>query len=260
MERTAGRPWSGAWKKSWDEVAQGQEPILARAEQWRTLDWGCCGLAELCFFWEVAIAMSNDLYQQKQSLFDRWAGFYDLTLTSVFYQAIHRRLLDSIELPKQPCVLDLGCGTGKLLNRLAQHQPALTGLGIDLSPDMIAQAHRANEAPEQIQYQVGNAVKLELEDDSFDAVFNTITFLHYPEPERVLAEVQRVLKPGGCYYLADFSPRWAKEPEVLAQGMSPIRFYSPAVRERLALQSGLALLGHTWLLGPVLLTSFKKVA
>lgn len=202
--------------------------------------------------------MANDLYQQKQSLFDRWAGFYDLTLTSVFYQAVHRRLLNSIELPEQPCVLDLGCGTGKLLNRLAQSQDALTGCGIDLSPDMIAQAKRVNAAPERIQYQVGNAAALKLEHERFDAVFNTITFLHYPEPEQVLAEVQRVLKPGGCYYLADFAPRWAEEPEVLAQGMSPIRFYSPVVREQLAAQSGLTVLGHTWLLGPVLLTQFAK--
>ncbi len=201
--------------------------------------------------------MANDLYQRKQSLFDRWAGFYDLTLTSVFYQAVHRRLLDSIQLPAQPYVLDLGCGTGKLLNRLADHQKDLTGLGIDLSPDMIAQAQGANQVPERIQYHVGNAVALSLEDQHFDAVFNTITFLHYPEPEQVLAEVRRVLKPGGRYYLADFAPRWANGPEVLAQGMSPIRFYSPAVREQMAMQAGLAVVDHTWLLGPVLLTAFQ---
>ncbi len=200
--------------------------------------------------------MPDELYQQKQSLFDRWAGFYDLTLTSVFYQAVHRRLLDSIQLPDQPYVLDLGCGTGKLLNRLAQYQPDLTGLGVDLSPDMIAQANRVNKGPERMGYQVGNAVALALEDDSFDAVFNTITFLHYPEPEQVLAEVRRVLKSGGRYYLADFAPRWAEEPEVLAQGMSPIQFYSPAVREQLAVEAGLTVLEHTWLLGPVLLTTF----
>ena len=204
--------------------------------------------------------MANDLYQRKQSLFDRWAGFYDLTLTSVFYQAVHRRLLDSIQLPKQPYVLDLGCGTGKLFNRLVQGQEDLTGLGIDLSPDMIAQAQRANQAPERIQYKVGNAVALPVEDGQFDALFNTITFLHYPEPERVLAEVQRVLKPGGRYYLADFAPRWAEEPEVLARGMNPIQFYSPAVRERMAVQAGLTLVGHTWLLGPVLLTEFAKTS
>ena len=166
--------------------------------------------------------MANDPYQQKQSIFDRWAGFYDLTVTSVFYQAVHRQLLDSIQLSEQPYVLDLGCGTGKLLNRLAHHQSDLIGLGVDLSPDMISQAKRANQAPERLQYQVGNAVALCQQDESFDAVFNTITFLHYPEPEQVLGEVRRVLKPGGCYYLADFAPRWADQPEVLAQGLSII--------------------------------------
>lgn len=200
--------------------------------------------------------MTSNLYQQKQSLFDRWAGFYDLTLTSVFYQAVHRRLLDSIALPDHPYLLDLGCGTGKLFNRLAQERSDVTGLGIDLSPEMITQANRSNQAPERMAYQVGNAVAIALGNNSCDAVFNTITFLHYPEPEQVLAEVRRVLKPGGYYYLADFAPRWATAPEVLAQGMSPIRFYSPAVREQLALQAGMTVVSQTWLLGPVLLTCF----
>jgi len=200
--------------------------------------------------------MSNDFYRQKQGLFDRWASFYDITLTSVFYQAVHRRLLDAIALPAQPHVLDLGCGTGKLLNRLAQAHPNLKGLGIDLSPDMVAQARRSNQAPEQVNYQIGNATALTLEAGRFDALFNTITFLHYPQPEPVLAEVRRLLKPDGRYYLADFAPRWAEEPEVLAQGISPIRFYSPKVREQLAAQAGLTVFGHTWLLGPVLLTTF----
>lgn len=205
--------------------------------------------------------MTNAFYQQKQTLFDRWAGFYDWSLTSVFYQAVHRRLLESIELPSesgQPHILDLGCGTGKLLNRIAEAKSTWTGLGVDLSPDMIAQAQRVNQAPERMQYQVGNAVALSQEEDCFDAVFNTITFLHYPEPERVLAEVKRVLKPGGRYYLADFAPRWSETPEVLSQGMSPIRFYSPAVREQLAAEAGLRVVEHVWLLGPVMLTSFGK--
>lgn len=232
--------------------------------------------------------MSHPLYRQKQTLFDRWAGFYDWSFPSVFYQAVHRRLLDYVELPIQfngqpqgqlsrqfpepmpgqlphqspgqppgpVSVLDLGCGTGKLLKRLAQSQVNLTGLGLDLSPEMIAQARRANPFPERLQYQVGNATALPCADGSCDRLFNSISFLHYPEPGRVLAEVRRVLKPDGVYYLADFAPRWASEPVILAQQLSPIRFYSPTVREQLAAQAGLRVLGHNWLLGPVVLTRF----
>ena len=200
--------------------------------------------------------MTSGFYQQKQGLFDRWANFYDVTLTSVFYQAIHRRLSESIVLPERAELLDLGCGTGKLLNRLAQQRSDATGLGIDLSPVMVDQAQRACIAPERLRYQVGNAAALDLPGERFDAIFNTITFLHYPEPERVLSQISRLLKPQGCYYLADFAPRWAQEPEVMAQGISPIRFYSPAVRAQLGAQAGLRVVQQTWLLGPVLLTGF----
>ncbi|NJN30539.1 MAG: class I SAM-dependent methyltransferase [Synechococcales cyanobacterium RM1_1_8] len=201
----------------------------------------------------------SQAYQQKQSLFDRWAAFYDWSFPSVFYQAVHRRLLESIELPEQPNVLDLGCGTGKLFQRLLPLAPDLTGLGLDLSPEMVAQARRANSCPAQVQYQVGNATAIPAPDHCFDLVFNSISFLHYPQPAAVLAEIQRVLKPGGCYHLADFAPRWAEQPQVLAQSVSPIQFHSPAVRERLGQSAGrLALLGHQWLLGPVLLTSWSR--
>lgn len=67
--------------------------------------------------------MTNNLSSQKQQLFDRWAPNYDWIFPSVVYQAIHKRLLEYVKLPNQSNILDLGCGTGRLLDRLAVKFP-----------------------------------------------------------------------------------------------------------------------------------------
>uniref|UniRef100_A0A1D9G4F6 Methyltransferase domain-containing protein n=1 Tax=Moorena producens (strain JHB) TaxID=1454205 RepID=A0A1D9G4F6_MOOP1 len=66
--------------------------------------------------------MSSNFFSIKEKFFDLWAPNYDILFTTVFYQALHKRLLEYVELTNQPNVLDLGCGTGRLLNRLAQEQ------------------------------------------------------------------------------------------------------------------------------------------
>ena len=50
---------------------------------------------------------------EKRVFFDRWAPHYDILLPSVFYQAVHMRLLDSVQLPAPATVLDVGCGDRK---------------------------------------------------------------------------------------------------------------------------------------------------
>ncbi|MGI0483876.1 class I SAM-dependent methyltransferase [Pantanalinema rosaneae CENA516] len=199
--------------------------------------------------------MTNDFFQQKQWLFDRWAPSYDRLLPSVFYRAIHKRLLDYVQLPDRPQVLDLGCGTGRLLDRLVAQLPDLFGIGCDLSSEMIHQARLAKRHP-QLIFVEGNAEALPFANEQFDAVFNTISFLHYPNPTAVLTEVRRVLQPNGRFYLVDFTPgQWIK-PTTEIKLPSNIRFYSPFVREHFGQQSGLSCLGHHYLLGPVLLTEF----
>ena len=63
----------------------------------------------------------------KQTFFDLWAPSYDWLFPSIVYQAIHKRLLEYVDLSNSANVLDLGCGTGKLLHRLAVNFPTLQG-------------------------------------------------------------------------------------------------------------------------------------
>ncbi|MCT7973214.1 class I SAM-dependent methyltransferase [Laspinema olomoucense] len=198
---------------------------------------------------------------KKQKLFDRWALSYDILFTTIFYQAIHKRLLNYLQLPDSPNVLDLGCGTGRLLDRLAEEFPTLRGTGFDLSPEMIRQARqkkRDRHRPRLIFIQ-GNAEQLPFADQQFDTVFNTISFLHYPNPSRVLSEVYRVLSPGGNYYLVDFMMPNKTASGVLGGSPANLRLYPLQKREQLGIEAGFCCIGHHPLLGPVWLTIFTKI-
>ena len=197
---------------------------------------------------------------EKRIFFDRWAPHYDILLPSVFYQAVHLRLLDYVQLPAAATVLDVGSGTGKLLQRLAANFPALTGIGVDSSAGMLRQAQQKSPYRDRLQFIEGDVVSLPFDDATFDGIFCSISFLHYPEPEHSLHSIQRVLKPGGRFFLADFTPpRWAS-PEPVVANLSPggVRFYSAEARATLGQVAGLMCERHEYLLGPVLLSQFIR--
>ncbi len=204
------------------------------------------------------LTMSNDLLRRKQSIFDRWAPSYDWLFPSIVYQAIHQRLLEFVHLPAQASTLDLGCGTGRLLNRLADQFPDLTGTGLDLAPEMLRQAELKNRHPSRLSFVQGSTETLPFHADEFDAVFSTLSFLHYPNPEAVFSEVSRVLRPGGHFYLVDPLLRWQSGIQTLPMAAGAIQFYGFAAREQLGKQAGLVCQGHHYLLGPVVLTLYGR--
>lgn len=201
--------------------------------------------------------MTNKSFNKKQQFFDIWASRYDIIFTSVFYQAIHKRLLEYIQLPDHANILDLGCGTGKLLDRLATQFPQLRGTGLDLSAEMLSQARQNNRHHPRLIYLQGDAEALPFVDGQFDAIFNTLSFIHYPNPEKVFSEVSRVLQPGGKFYLVD--PIIKTQAGIQQAPFSPggIKFYSPETRENFGRQAGLICEGHYYLLGLIVLTIFS---
>ncbi|MGF1459500.1 MAG: class I SAM-dependent methyltransferase [Leptolyngbyaceae cyanobacterium] len=191
--------------------------------------------------------------------FDRWAPSYDTILPSVLYQAVHKRLMDYVHLPSPCQVLEVGCGTGKLLARLAQHWSTLSGVGIDLSTGMIAQAEQNFADCDRLQVICGDVTRLPFATRTFDAVFCSISFLHYPQPAAAFQAIVQILKPSGKLYLADFvPPRW-QDIEIWRPGISPggIALYSANAREQLGKEAGLVCDRHHYLLGPVMMTQFS---
>lgn len=197
---------------------------------------------------------------RKAQFFDRWALTYDWLVPSVFYQAIHQRLLDYVQLPEAAVVLDIGCGTGRLLNRLAARYGDLRGYGLDLAPVMLQQARRSNQHRPRLIFKQGRSDAIPFGDRFFTAVFSTISFLHYPDPEAVMAEVYRVLQPGGRFYLVDYTTPWLTGGRsAIAVSPGGLRFYSRSAREALGQQAQLVCTNHYPLLGPILLTVFQKL-
>ena len=97
-------------------------------------------------------------------------------------------------------LLDVGCGTGFLLEMLSAQKEA-EYCGLDLSPEMIRVAQQ-KKIP-GAEYTVGSSEALPYADGSFDVVTCSQSFHHYPHPEKAMAEAWRVLKPGGLYILSD---------------------------------------------------------
>jgi ubiquinone/menaquinone biosynthesis C-methylase UbiE len=99
-------------------------------------------------------------------------------------------------------VLDIGCGTGRLLRRMQKRWPSAVLAGIDLAEGMLAQARR--RTPAAAIYQAP-AEHLPLESASVDLVTSTVSFHHWSDQARGVGEAVRVLRRGGLFILADLN-------------------------------------------------------
>lgn len=138
-------------------------------------------------------------------LFDRLAPTYEQGEINVGYNlAVYRQLTDrartaaSIETPER--VLDFGCGTGVGLDAIVAAAPGAEVLGFDLSPKMRAIAAERGMVP--VDEQNG---RLELADRSVDLVVGAF-LLHLVQSPEWIAEVARVLRPGGAASFNIYKP------------------------------------------------------
>ena len=139
-----------------------------------------------------------------------WARRYDLLMGFVTLgreQAFRQRIADLARLQPGEIVLDVGCGTGTLAMVARQRVGEIGRVaGIDPSPQMIARASRkAVRRGLAIDFQVGVIEHLSFPDQSFDVVLSTFMMHHLPDDlkRRGLAEIARVLKPGGRLLVLD---------------------------------------------------------
>ena len=118
---------------------------------------------------------------------------------------IHEQVIDRLAPVAGDRWLDLACGTGAVAERACVGGAAVTG--VDLAPALIETAvERADELGLDIEYVVGDAERLELEDGSFDKVSSTCGIMFTPDHEATAGELARVTKPGGRIALANWTP------------------------------------------------------
>ena len=115
-------------------------------------------------------------------------------------------MLESLRLEPGMRVLDVGCGAGyDAFEIAARIAPGGQVAGVDLSASLIAEAwRRAAGRDLPVSFEVGDALALRFPDRSFDAVRTERMLMHCTDAERALAELARVLRPGGRMAVQDF--------------------------------------------------------
>ncbi|WP_076478828.1 class I SAM-dependent methyltransferase [Williamsia sterculiae] len=136
-----------------------------------------------------------------------FAGFYERAWRPAFTRLfslggeatadVDRELVEHLGRPGERRILDVACGPGNYTARLGER---LTGdgccIGLDFSAPMLRQAV-ADNSGERVAYVRGDAHRLPFPDDSFDAVVCLAALYLIPDPKVVIAELMRVLQPGG---------------------------------------------------------------
>jgi SAM-dependent methyltransferase len=109
-------------------------------------------------------------------------------------------------LPQARRALDVGCGTGQLLRCARSCFPTAQLVGVDLAEQMVATAMTVTPTNHAIRYVHARAERLPFSDAGFDLVFVTLSLRHRTDPSAGVAQIGRVLTPGGLLILADVFP------------------------------------------------------
>ncbi|MBY0523456.1 MAG: methyltransferase domain-containing protein [Gemmataceae bacterium] len=129
--------------------------------------------------------------------------FLDMVNSWPFYQQQKARSLALLDPRSGQRILDVGCGLGDVTRMLAaQVGPGGGAVGLDASATMLAEARRRSEGL-SVEFIAGNAEQLDFPAQCFDACRADRVLLYLHHPERVLAEMARVVRPGGRVVIAD---------------------------------------------------------
>ncbi len=144
--------------------------------------------------------------------------FYDPIMAGILREKkFKHQLIQQAIIQSGHRVLDLGCGTATLTILLKQLYPDTEVVGLDGDDKVLAIAQRKIAAAGlEIEFKEGMSFELDFPDQSFDRVLSSLLFHHLTTKRKheTLAEIKRVLKPGGGLHIAD----WGKPQNFLMRG------------------------------------------
>lgn len=146
-----------------------------------------------------------------KTIWDRFAPIYSFAMKSQknIYDYMYSHIGKAVEGKN---VLELATGPGLIAKHIADKAAFVTAT--DFSPEMIAQAKKG-ENPTNLKFEIADASDLQYEDKSFDVVIIANALHVVPNPEKVLDEIDRVLKKGGLLICPTFIHRSAEKKENL---------------------------------------------
>ena len=140
--------------------------------------------------------------------FDRLTPLYDPIVRYTTRERLFKSMLvDAAAIERGDYVLDVGCGTGTLLQVIADKESAVQLTGLDADAGILAIADRKLAAAgTACNLVLGRSTDMGFDDDTFDRVVSTLFFHHLvtADKQATVAEIARVLKPGGAAHVADW--------------------------------------------------------
>ncbi|ETW95150.1 MAG: hypothetical protein ETSY1_31800 [Candidatus Entotheonella factor] len=160
--------------------------------------------------------LQNDQYKDASNLNAR---LYLHQRYSTNQQGLHRWVFDQLAVPPTSRILELGCGAGELWWQNRERLPLGWAILLsDFSPGMLQEAQRKlRPCSRSFGWLMADAQQIPLADASVDAVMANHMLYHVPDLPRCMAEIQRVLKPGGRLYAATNGPRHLQQLRELHQ-------------------------------------------
>lgn len=128
------------------------------------------------------------------------AADWDRIRTQMYGERFSWEVLPAL-LPARSVVADLGCGTGKMIERIAPYVSRV--IGVDNTPAMLDAARHRTSGLANVEIRAGDLEALPLDDQSIDAAMLVLALSYVTEPLAVLAEMRRVLRPGGRAVVVD---------------------------------------------------------
>src|SRR5882672_5100136 len=140
---------------------------------------------------------------KSQEFFSSSAGQWDRLRDELFGDRFHLAAMAAFA-HREWTIGDLGCGTGQVSAALAPFVAHV--IAVDASSEMLQAAKKRLQPLDNVDLRRGELEALPIDDARLDAATLMLVLHHVPEPERALAEVARVLKPGGRLVIVDMLP------------------------------------------------------
>jgi SAM-dependent methyltransferase len=150
---------------------------------------------------------------------DLFLPCYDLLTRVLGMPRAYGSLIDQAELADGLSVLEVGCGTGNVITRVARARPRVKAVGCDPDARALARARKKARGLAGITFDRGYVQELPYGDGEFDRVLSSMMWHHLDEDVKVQAaqEIFRVLRPGGSLHLVDIGGDTGADDGLLAR-------------------------------------------